>query len=964
MGCMRMVISLIVILIVVSFIPDLTQAAPDNQPPVSCMVLITSTSGGSTQPDGAVTVPYGSDIVLMATPQPGFEISQILIDGEQKKPSHQINLTGITHDMIVHAQFTPLKNRVGQTIETIPSGEGTWINLPDVNASGAEKSEVSSSIITVGPGRDYAGVQEAIANASPGSTIIIDPGTYTEQISIQKPLILAGRESGSSRPTLVSVNSQATLIISSDNVSLSNLLITGGYQDGDSEAAAVRITNASGVSMDRVTITESENGITLKETRNVSISSSSIRDIHRYGINFLNSDMIQIERTSVGHSQAGVLGQNSTRAALTNNLISTSSQDGVIFREGCSDTTVTRNLFSGDVQSSTSEINHDGRALSLEKLDNGTISGNRFLNNSGTALFMNDALRMTITNNTFTGNYAGFTAIGNIANPQNEIESSNTIDGLPLMYMEGISGRTIEDITPSTLYLQNCSDMIIRNLVMPSRNGFGIVVKGGKNISIVNCSVSQNIHQNILFGSVNGVNISESHISNGIRYGIGLMDIQNGTISGCSIHNNGFGIAIKGDERDLSISGNELTNNVISFFMRDSTSSTKFGSFSQNKIQGSHIGILSISGGGGSITNNQVTGVNEGINLSGAIGLHIEDNHISTISTGIRMSRSPDGEPVPIRQCSDNIITRNSITTGSNPIQINDSSEWVYGNSILLNDFSINQTPVSSANSTSELRETDAVWGGISITVKTLIGNTETEENMTSYNQWDTGERIRYTYGGTTFSGNLGNHWSPYRGNEIGASGVGDQPHEVNTDNNDSYPLISPHTRYQTGSGGYPLILQAGWNLISTPSELTTGYDTARIFEQVPTAGHSVYTFRNGSWIRIKEEEPIKPLSGYWIFAENTTTVSLLFDPGTIPSPVHLIEGWNLIGHPGIQPSAPNEALSSLDIAWSYLIGYNASTQRYEDLIEQKNGSTAMMFPSHGYWISMNRAWDLQPITG
>ena len=257
MVCLRMVISLIVILIVISCIPYLTQAAPDSQTPVSCMVLITSTSGGSTQPDGAVTVPYGADMVLKVTPQPGFEISQLLIDGEQKKPSHQINLTGITHDMIVHAQFIPVKNRVGQTSETIPSGEGTRTSPPDINSGVAEKSGVSSSIITVGPGRDYPGVQEAIANASPGSTIVIDPGTYTEQISIQKPLILAGRESGSSRPTLASVNSQATLMISSNNVSLSNLLITGGYQEGNSDATAVRVTNASGISIDRVTITES-----------------------------------------------------------------------------------------------------------------------------------------------------------------------------------------------------------------------------------------------------------------------------------------------------------------------------------------------------------------------------------------------------------------------------------------------------------------------------------------------------------------------------------------------------------------------------------------------------------------------------------------------------------------------------------------------------------------------------------
>jgi hypothetical protein len=316
---------------------------------------------------------------------------------------------------------------------------------------------------------------------------------------------------------------------------------------------------------------------------------------------------------------------------------------------------------------------------------------------------------------------------------------------------------------------------------------------------------------------------------------------------------------------------------------------------------------------------------------------------------------------------SKNIITRNTFSAQT-PVLFKGSSGAASGSSFVLNDF-INITgDEAGTQPEATVAETPASWGGVSLLSpgSNLPVLPVSPQNISGGTTWNTSERIRYTYGNLTFSGVLGNHWSRYAGEEIGASGVGSTPYEISVGNIDYAPLIRSQTWYKTGGRGgegYPLVLHPGWNLVSTPSALAEGASTALIFESVDTAGHSMYTYQNGTWVRLHADDEILPLAGYWIYADQLTSVPLFFDPGIIPEPVHLAEGWNLIGHPGIQPGSARDTLSSLDTAWSYLVGYDATVQQYEKSIEQTNASP-LMYPAKGYWIYLNQEWNLQPVTG
>jgi PKD repeat protein len=63
-------------------------------------------------------------------------------------------------------------------------------------------------------------------------------------------------------------------------------------------------------------------------------------------------------------------------------------------------------------------------------------------------------------------------------------------------------------------------------------------------------------------------------------------------------------------------------------------------------------------------------------------------------------------------------------------------------------------------------------------------------------NVFNTRTPVKYAYRNRTFSGYLGNYWSPYNGTDTGKNGVGTTPQPVFRNNTDYYPLISRTDAY------------------------------------------------------------------------------------------------------------------------------------------------------------------------
>jgi parallel beta-helix repeat protein len=975
MVCSRIIFFFFIlfVLIVLSGIGIADPLDPKNQ--VTCMILVTKTTGGSVQPEGSITIPYGSDLHLTITPDFGYMTGDILVDEISIGAVEMVNISMVIHDMTVHAVFTPDTGtmRVPSTpVERVI----TALSSPQDAIPGPAREQngtcpggtgcTQGRIITVGAqGTDYTRIPDALAHASPGDTISIRNGTYIGELNISFPLSLTGMDGGINRPVISAGTSGPALTISADHVIIQNLSITGERREAF-DGTEVVISGASDILIKNCLISDATNGIHADHGDNISITGSVIRDLSDTGILLSSQNRVNIEQNTVEHCRTGIRGNLLTGLSLVGNEIRASTHHGISLRGGLKDATIAGNTFSGNsyVIDPGADSRENG-GLSLEYADNVTIAGNTLTHNGGVAITMHEAIHTIMTNNTLFGNQAGFSLTGNNPDPDNRIDSSNTVDGLPIAYFEGISGQTIKDITPSVLYLQNCSDIEVLGLTLDTRNGYGIMAKGGRNISVTNCSVSQNIFQNVLFAMVHGGNMSGCHISNNTGYGIGLTDSHDMVISGNQVTGNGIGIALRGDTTGILVNGNALSGNAIGFQLEETGWLPAFGECSDNRITGGKCGISSSAGGSGKILRNLVAGMPEGINLTGSYGLTIEENNIESVHTGIKIQGSGQGGMASDwRPCFGNSVLRNHVSAGFLPVDLDTLREQVFGNSFVLNDFLV--SPVIGDTKSPDIPGYPLSWGGVSMGIPSSIPDFKNRDTDPAGrgNAWDTGKQVRYFYGNATFSGRLGNHWSSYTGTEIGTSGIGDVPYRIDEDNTDTYPLMGSQNRYMTNGSGYHLDLQEGWNFISTPSVLVSGEEKALIFSQVDTSGHSLYTYRNTTWIPVQADDPILPLHGYWIYAGVPSKVPLSFDPGTIPVPVHLTRGWNAIGYPGIQQATASDALSSLDASWSYVVGYNASMQTYETPIRQESGGNEMMYPSQGYWLYQNQEWDLQPVTG
>ncbi len=180
-----------------------------------------------------------------------------------------------------------------------------------------------------------------------------------------------------------------------------------------------------------------------------------------------------------------------------------------------------------------------------------------------------------------------------------------------------------------------------------------------------------------------------------------------------------------------------------------------------------------------------------------------------------------------------------------------------------------------------------------------------------------------------------------------------------------SHTTTKPGFIMVTGGGpDYQLRLSPGWNLITAPMPLLKGSDTAAIFSDVDSAGHSLFTYTPDGWNRMQKDDNIKPLVGYWIYSLNANIIPLYYDPLGGIAERQVIPGWNCIGAPGKNTISAKSSLSSLNGAWIYLIGYDERTQRYDDVIIRggtgQNTDERLITPGKGYWLFMERASTLQ----
>lgn len=170
-----------------------------------------------------------------------------------------------------------------------------------------------------------------------------------------------------------------------------------------------------------------------------------------------------------------------------------------------------------------------------------------------------------------------------------------------------------------------------------------------------------------------------------------------------------------------------------------------------------------------------------------------------------------------------------------------------------------------------------------------------------------------------------------------------------------------------------PLNLQPGWNFISIPKKLASGYATAQqLFGSVNTAGHSIFLYSAATgWAAMGTDTVVAPLDGIWIYSANATELHPVFDvnPRQVPPTKQLAAGWNAIGFSDFTAASANSALTSVEAKWATIIGFDAAAQTYEVSVINNapdgdpHSEKGDMSCWKGYWIYMTSAGELAAIS-
>ncbi len=149
-----------------------------------------------------------------------------------------------------------------------------------------------------------------------------------------------------------------------------------------------------------------------------------------------------------------------------------------------------------------------------------------------------------------------------------------------------------------------------------------------------------------------------------------------------------------------------------------------------------------------------------------------------------------------------------------------------------------------------------------------------------------------------------------------------------------------------------------GWNFISVPKKLASGYDTAQIFDKINVDGHTIFQFdaTNGQWLRMSPSSPVKPMDAIWIYSTRGDSVPVVYstDPLSTPPTKELVKGWNAVGFTGLSALETKFSFLSVQDKWVNCLGYDAIGQKYDQMIIKGYNDDNLMYPYNGYWVFMS----------
>jgi parallel beta-helix repeat protein len=349
---------------------------------------------------------------------------------------------------------------------------------------------------------DLSTIQAAVDAANPGDTIIVDSGSYSEGVSVNKEVNIIGN--GVSN-TFVAASS-CGFLITANNVNLSGFTVYNGTSAGD---AGICLSGANNSNISNNYLLNNTNGIKLNSSSNFNIITNNTAYNNTIeGINLNSSSNNNITNNNVTGNDDGIQLDNSYNNTLNNNNASNNDDEGIRISTSSNNTALNNN-----------NANNNGRGIVISVSSNNTISNNNASNNTVTGIILTGP-NNTLTNNIANDNtFYGFNLVGGHDNTfNNNTVTGNSDDGINL---EASNNNTFTN-----------------NTITNNTNGINLITSNNNNKFTNNTVKGNSINGIFLQFSSNNNTISGNNASSNLQYGINIASSSNNTIYNNYFSNN------------------------------------------------------------------------------------------------------------------------------------------------------------------------------------------------------------------------------------------------------------------------------------------------------------------------------------------------------------------------------------------------------------------------------------------
>jgi len=627
--------------------------------------------------------------------------------------------------------------------------------------------ELAFSSKTIVVPTDFPTIQAAINNASDGDTIFVFNGTYSENIVVNKTVMLVGEDRNT---TIIDGDGNGFAI----NVKSDNVLVRG-FTIRNSGSDIVQVFDFDNCNLTGNTVTDGSVGVDLLNAKGSHIGNNTISNNH-IGIRLESCDGNTVENNNVtlnqdtgiyiGHSSNTVAGSNFLVGNIQHGLYLDHSPENTVRENLAADNGAGIRLHysSGNTVVDNNLTGNSDGGLNLYYSTSNVINGNIIAHN-GFGMTLTYSGGNTLRDNQMVSNDYNFEVeAATLSSFINDIDLSNTVDGRQIYYLVNQENFSVNSSSNAGyVAVVNSTGILMRDLNL-AHNGEGLLFAYTDLAVIDNCTLINNLRGIYLYSS-DYATIKDSTITGNLDEGVSLYSCHKTNVSDTVVAGNNVGMFVYNLSNSSIVRSNITSNFGRGFYMLGSS----YNILDQNRIDKNG---------------------REGVYMFGSDNNIMDDNQVT--------ENHHDG--IWIDTCESNIVTRNNVSwnDGNGIYMLTSFDCEVQYNKVFENKVVGIHLTTSDSNTLCG----NEVSGNLDYGVRLYrCSNNRVFHNnflnhtyqanvfLSSFNSWDDG----YPAGGNFWDDYTGEdlYWGPYQ-NLTGSDGIGDIHVFIGSENIDRYPMITP----------------------------------------------------------------------------------------------------------------------------------------------------------------------------